>query len=187
MFAYGGIAHIGLILIGVGQASSTGLAAGLFYLLNDSVMQCLLFILAGILTHQYAVRTMDDLKDAHVRNPWILTAYLVVTIAMIGLPPTGGFFGKWYIVLAAIESENYVAVAAVVLTTLLTLAYFVRVLEKLYRGARDTGPVGSPAEPALALPLRIGLAAPTAAIIGLGLFSDRIVTILLAATEGLGL
>ena len=187
MFAYGGIAHIGLILIGVGQASSTGLAAGLFYLLNDSVMQCLLFILAGILTHQYGVRTMDDLKDAHVRNPWILTAYLVVTIAMIGLPPTGGFFGKWYIVLAAIESENYVAVAAVVLTTLLTLAYFVRVLEKLYRGARDTGPAGSTAEPPLALPLRIGLAAPTAAIIGLGLFSDRIVTILLAATEGLGL
>ncbi|MDA0205789.1 MAG: proton-conducting transporter membrane subunit [Acidobacteria bacterium] len=187
MFAYGGIAHIGLILVGVGQASHTGLAGGLFYLINDAVMQCVLFIWAGVLAHQYGVRTIEDLKNAQVRNPWILGSFLVVTIGMIGLPPTGGFFGKWYIVLAAVESQNYIALAAVVVTTLLTLAYFVRVLEKLYRGARDTGTSSSVAEPVMSLSFRVGIAVPTAAIIGLGLFSDRIVTILLAATSGLGL
>ena len=187
MFAYGGLAHIGLILIGVGQASHTGLAGGLLYLVNDAVMQCLLFVMAGILTHQYGVRTLDDLKDAQVRSPWILGAFLVAMLSMIGLPPTGGFFGKWYIVLAAVENQNYVALAAIVVTTLLTLAYFVRVLEKLYRGARDTVAGGSVAEPPMALSFRVGLAAPTVAIIGLGLFSDRIVKILLAATGELGL
>jgi len=187
MFAYGGLAHIGLILIGVGQTSHTGLAGGLLYLVNDAVMQCLLFVMAGILTHQYGVRTLDDLKDAQVRSPWILGAFLVAMLSMIGLPPTGGFFGKWYIVLAAVENQNYVALAAIVVTTLLTLAYFVRVLEKLYRGARDTVAGGSVAEPPMALSFRVGLAAPTVAIIGLGLFSDRIVKILLAATGELGL
>jgi multicomponent Na+:H+ antiporter subunit D len=106
---------------------------------------------------------------------------------MIGLPPTGGFFGKWYIVLAAVESQNYIAVGAVVVTTLLTLAYFVRVLEKLYRGARDTVGGALAPEPQMALPFRVGIAAPTVAIIGLGLFSDRIVKVLLAATGELGL
>jgi multicomponent Na+:H+ antiporter subunit D len=187
MFAYGGLAHIGLILIGVGQASRTGLAAGLFYLINDAVMQCVLFILAGVLAHQYGARTIDDLKNAQVRSPWILGSFLVVTIGMIGLPPTGGFFGKWYIVLAAVESQNYIAVAAVIVTTLFTLAYFLRVLEKLYRGARDTVANGSAAEPVMSLSFRVGIAAPTAAIIGLGLFSDRIVTLLLVATTRLGL
>lgn len=187
MFAYGGIAHIGLILVGIGQDSHTGLAGGLFYLINDAVMQCTLFLLVGILFQRYGVQTLDDIKTAQVRDPWILAAFMVATISMIGLPPTGGFFGKWYIVLAAVEGQNYVAVAAVVITTLLTLAYFIRVLERLYRGAREAGAVAPSAESPMPLPFRVGIALPTVAMIGLGLFSDRIVNILLVATRGLGL
>lgn len=187
IFAYGGIAHIGLILISVGQGSHTGLTGALLYLLNDAVMQCLLFILAGVLTNQYGVKTLEDLSRAQVRNPWILASFLVATISMIGLPPTGGFFGKWYIVLAAVESQNYIALGAVIITTLLTMAYFVRVLEKLYRGSR--GKTGAPevADEVMPFSFRVGIAVPTVAIIGLGLFSDRIVSILLDATRGLGL
>lgn len=187
MFAYGGIAHIGLILVGVGQGSHTGLTGGLFYLVNDAVMQCLLFILAGVLTQQYGVRTLDDLSRAQVRSPWILASFLVATISMIGLPPTGGFFGKWYIVLATVESQNYIALAAIVITTLLTMAYFVRVLEKLYRGAREETAASEVADQVMPISFRVGIAIPTIAIIGLGLFSDRIVNILLDATRGLGL
>ena len=187
MFAYGGIAHIGLILIGIGQGSHTGLTGGLFYLLNDAVMQCVLFLLAGILSNQYGVRTLDELSRAQVRSPWILGAFLVATISMIGLPPTGGFFGKWYIVLATVESQNYIALAAVIITTLLTMAYFVRVLERLYRGSREKTVKPEVADGMMPLSFRVGLAAPTIAMIGLGLFSDRIVTILLNATGGLGL
>lgn len=187
MFAYGGIAHIGLILVGIGQGSHTGLTGGLFYLVNDAVMQCTLFMLAGILFHRYGARTLEDLKNAHVRDPWILAAFLVAAISMIGLPPTGGFFGKWYIVLAAVEAQNYIALAAVIVTTLLTLAYFVRVLERLYRGAREMGGAEPAAESVMPLAFRVGIALPTAAMIGLGLFSDRIVNILLDATRGLGL
>ena len=47
MFAYGGISHIGIILIGVTQGNKTGFAGGVFYLLNDAVMQAALFFLAG--------------------------------------------------------------------------------------------------------------------------------------------
>ncbi|MFT4579806.1 MAG: multicomponent Na+:H+ antiporter subunit D, partial [Nitrospinales bacterium] len=48
MFAYGGISHIGIILIGLGQGNQTGFAGGIFYLLNDAVMQAALFFLAGV-------------------------------------------------------------------------------------------------------------------------------------------
>lgn len=188
MFAYGGIAHIGLVLIGVGQASHTGLTGGLFYLVNDAVMQCTLFILAGVVAHQYGVRTLDDLARAHVRSPWILGAFVIVGVSMIGLPPTGGFFGKWYIVLSVVEAGNYVALGAIIITTLLTLAYFVRLLERLFRGAREPGAKESVEESSpLPAAFRIGIAAPAVAIIGLGLFSDRIVNVLLNATSGLGL
>ena len=183
MFAYGGIAHVGLVLIGVGQGSHTGLTGGLFYLLNDAVMQCALFILAGVLVHQYAARTLDDLDLVNVGSPWVLGAFVVVALSMIGLPPTGGFFGKWYIVLSAVESRNYFALAAIIVTTLLTLAYFVRIWQRLFRAARKP-----PQAPDADTPLsfRAGIAALAAAIMGLGLWSDRIVNVLLDATRGLG-
>lgn len=183
MFAYGGIAHVGLVLIGVGQGSHTGLTGGLFYLLNDAVMQCTLFMLAGILAHQYAARTLDDLERMNISSPWVLGAFVVAALSMVGLPPTGGFFGKWYIVLSAVESGNYLAVAAVIVTTLVTLAYFARVLERLFRGARK-----APLVPDVETPLsfRTGLAVLSVAIMGLGLWSDRVVNVLLDATRGLG-
>ena len=181
IFAYGGIAHVGLMLIGVGQGSHTGLTAGLFYLLNDAVMQCALFLLAGVLVHQYGVRTLDDLKSVNVRSSWVLGSFVVVAVSMIGLPPTGGFFGKWYIVLSAVENRNYLALAAIIVTTLLTLAYFARVLERMFRSAPK-----SPQGPDTPLSFRASVAVLAAAIMGLGLWSDRIVSVLLEATRGLG-
>ena len=122
----------------VGQGNQTGVAGGLFYLINDAVMQCLLFILVGTVGSRYGARTLQDLGRMRLPTPWVITGFVVAAISMIGLPPTGGFFGKWYIVLGAIEKENYVAVAAVLLTTLLTMAYFIQVLDRLLRTAKRT-------------------------------------------------
>ncbi len=183
-FAYGGLAHIGLVLVGVGQGNQTGLAGGLFYLINDAVMQCLLFILAGAVGSRYGARTLQDLGRMRLPPPWVITGFVVVAISMIGLPPTGGFFGKWYIVLSAIEKENYVAVAAVLLTTLLTMAYFIQVLDRMLRDGK-TAP--GPAELVAPLPLRFSAGVLSVAIVGLGLWSDRIVQVLLHATSQLGL
>jgi len=182
MFAYGGIAHVGLILIAVGQATDRGLAGGLFYLINDAVMQGGLFILAGVIAHQYGARSIDELRAADVKCPWILGGFVVMAVSMIGLPPTGGFFGKWYIVLSAVESGNYVALAAVIITTLLTLAYLVRVMERLFRSPKEAAaPAETPPQ------FRFALAAPAFAALALGLFSDQIVNILVETTRGLGM
>ncbi len=183
-FAYGGLAHIGLALVGVGQGNQTGVAGGLFYLINDAVMQCLLFIMAGAVGWRYGARTLDDLGRTRLPTPWIITGFVVAAISMIGLPPTGGFFGKWYIVLSAIEKENYAAVAAILLTTLLTMAYFIQVLERMLRDGQ-TGP--SSPEVETPLQLRFSAGVLSVAIVGLGLWSDRIVQVLLQATSRLGL
>ena len=184
IFAYAGISHVGLVLIGAGQGNQTGLAGGLFYLANDAVMQCGLFVLAGVVAALYQARSLEDIGSARIRNPWLLSAFVVVAIGMVGLPPTGGFFGKWYILLGALEAGNYAAVAAIVVTTLLTLAYMLRILERLFRTA---GAEPVPASRSATLALRLSMAAPAAAVIGLGICSDSIVSALLDATSGLGL
>jgi len=176
MFAYGGISHIGIILMGIGQGNQTGFAGGVFYLLNDAVMQAGLFFLAGVAFHQYGVRTIDDIGRVGKQAPWFTGSLIVVALGMIGLPPTGGFFGKWYIILGALQADNYVSVAAVLLATLLTLAYFVKLFEAMFRKT-TTPPEVQFDEIPLSLKLPLGITA--AAVMIMGLLSSPIVQLLL--------
>ena len=176
MFSYGGISHIGIIIIGIGQGNPTGFIGGIFYLLNDAVMQAALFYIAGLAFCQYGVRTIDDLGRVGKQAPWLTGSLIVVAIGMIGLPPTGGFFGKWYIILGALEAGNYVSVAAVVLSTLLTLAYFVKLFECIFRQSSTQSDVQFGEVP---FSSKLSLGVTSAAIIILGIFSAPIVQLLL--------
>ena len=176
MFACGGISHIGIILIGIGQGNQTGFVGGIFYLLNDAVMQAALFFIAGVAFYQYGVRTIDDLGRVGKQAPWLTGSLIVVALGMIGLPPTGGFFGKWNIILGALEASNYVSVAAVLLATLLTLAYFVKLFEGIFRQT-STGFDLQFGEFPLSFKMTLGVT--SAAIMLLGLFSSPIVQLLL--------
>ena len=176
MFAYGGISHIGIILIGIGQGNQTGFVGGIFYLLNDAVMQAGLFFIAGVAFFQYGVRTIDDLGRVGKQAPWLTGSLVVVALGMIGLPPTGGFFGKWYIILGALEAGDYVSVAAVLLSTLLTLAYFVKLFESIFRQTSTQLDVQFDGVP---FSSKLSLGVTSAAIIILGLFSAPMVQLLL--------
>ena len=101
---------------------------------------------------------------------------IIVALGMIGLPPTGGFFGKWNIILGAIEAGNYFSVAAVVFSTLLTLAYFVKLFEGIFRQT-STRLDTQFSEIPLSFKLTLGIT--SAAILLLGLFSSPIVELLL--------
>ena len=176
MFAYGGISHIGIILIGIGQGNQTGFVGGIFYLLNDAVMQAALFFLAGVAFCHYGVRTIDDIGRVGKQAPWLTGSLVVIALGMVGLPPTGGFFGKWNIILGALEADNYVSVAAVLLATLLTLAYFVKLFEGIFRQTSTRLDVQFGEIP---LSFKMTLGVTSAAIMLLGLFSSPIVQLLL--------
>jgi multicomponent Na+:H+ antiporter subunit D len=184
MFAYGGISHIGIILIGIGQGNQTGFAGGIFYLLNDAVMQAGLFFIAGVAFFLYGVRAINDIGSVGKKVPWLTGSLIVVALGMIGLPPTGGFFGKWYIILGALEAGNYVSVAAVLLSTLLTLAYFVKLFEGIFRQSSTQSDVQFGEIP---FSFKMTLGVTSAAILILGIFSAPMVQLLLnhALPQGL--
>jgi len=178
MFAYGGLSHIGLIVIGVSLGNPTGFAGGVFYLINDAVMQTALFFFAGAAIYQFGARTIDDLGCLRGQAPWMTGGLIIMSMSMVGFPPTGGFFGKWYIILGALEAQNYFAVGAVIVSTILTLAYFIKLFECLFHKTPVPSGIylgkGS-------LSLKVSVGTVSAALIILGLWSDPIVGFLLAS------
>ncbi len=184
MFAYGGVSHIGLTLMGLTMTNRTGFAGGLFYLVTDAVMQAALFFFAGAVLCGSGVRTLSELPMARRHRPWVHATLIITALSMIGIPPTGGFFGKWYIVLGALETGNYVAVLAIVSATLLTLAYFSRVIEGLFLTSTSE-PEAS--DPGLPWPMHLSMGVLSAMILLLGLLSDQAIALILrfAIPEGL--
>jgi multicomponent Na+:H+ antiporter subunit D len=183
MFAYGGISHIGLILIGVSQGNQTGFAGGMFYMINDAVMQAAAFFIAGAAIYRHGARTVEEWASLR-GSPWLIGALIILAMSMIGIPPTGGFFGKWYIMLGAIEARNYLAVGAVVVATLLTMAYFQKLFVSIFRD-RPTSSSGTSVETHLSL--RVSLGVTSAAIIVLGLCSDPIIKLFRDTAASVGL
>jgi multicomponent Na+:H+ antiporter subunit D len=183
MFAYGGISHIGLILIGVSLGNQTGFAGGMFYMINDAFMQAGAFFIAGAAIYLHGARTVEDWASLRHGSPWMIGALIILAMSMIGIPPTGGFFGKWYIMLGAMEAGNYLAVGAVVVATLLTMAYFQRLFLSIFRN--EASSIAARVETHFSL--RVSLGVTSAAIIFLGLCSDPIVKFFRETAASIGL
>ncbi|WP_447974546.1 complex I subunit 5 family protein [Nitrospira sp. Kam-Ns4a] len=172
MFAYAGVSHLGLVVLGISQGTPTGLAGGVFYLIVDAVMQAGLFFFAGAAIRQCGASELDALARMRGGMAWTRTLLVLTGVSMVGFPPTGGFFGKWYLVLGALEARNYAAVMVILVVTLVTLAYFAKVFARVF-----LEPAPAEAQPAAEVPwpMRLSMGIVIAGILGLGLFSDAII------------
>ncbi len=97
-----------------------------------------LFFAAGAIYTASKKTELHQLKGIGRRMPWTMTAFTIGALSMIGLPPTGGFVSKWYVLGGALAAENLVAVTAIILSTLLNAAYFLPILHAAWLQEADS-------------------------------------------------
>lgn len=176
MLAYSSVSHFGLVITGVAIANETAATGGLIHLVGHGIMKGGLFLAVGIFATVAGARRVDDLAGLGTRLPVTSAAFAILAFSMVGVPPAIGFPGKWNIVVGAVEGGEWAVAVVVVASTLLTLGYFGRLVERLYfaeaEPASETGPEvvadgGRGIEPS-ALMLAIVVVATVVAV-GLGL------------------
>jgi multicomponent Na+:H+ antiporter subunit D len=141
-------------------------------------MKSCLFLVAGGIRYQTGLHEIPHFAGLGRKMPLMMAGFTVAALSMVGIPPTAGFFSKWYLVLGGIEAGNWVFVAVILASSLLTAVYFFRMIEKLF--ATPSG--GDPAvEQAKEPPARILTPIITLAtgIIVLGLINALIVSYVL--------
>ena len=132
LLAYSSVSQMGYILLGFSLANTSGLTGALFHILNHAVMKgCLFLAVGGVLWRTGGV-TVDDFVGMGRRQPLAMAALTVGALSMVGLPPTAGFFSKWYLVQGSIESGQWIFVVAIATSSFLSAAYFFRLLERIY-------------------------------------------------------
>ena len=132
MLAYSSVAQFGLVVAGFAVVNETATLGGLVHLVGHGVMKAGLFVAVGALATVAGGRTVDDLAGMADRAPVVSAAFAALAFALVGVPPAVGFAGKWHIVLGAVEAGRWLVAGVAVVSTLLTLAYFARVVERLY-------------------------------------------------------
>lgn len=133
MLAYSSVSQIGYIGLGIGLANPMGLTGALLHVLNHGMMKACLFLVSGNFRVSLGHSNIDKF-DANVRSqlPWTTAAFTVGAMAMIGIPPTVGFFSKWYLALGTIADKKWFFLGVILLSSLLNAIYFFRVIEKIY-------------------------------------------------------
>jgi multicomponent Na+:H+ antiporter subunit D len=132
MLAYSSISQFGLIVGAIAVANGTALTGATIHLVGHAVMKGGLFLTCGLIATATGARTVEEYEGLAERVPLAAGAFAVLALAMVGVPPAVGFVGKWYIALGAVEAEAWTLAVVILVSTLLTLAYFLRVLERMY-------------------------------------------------------
>ena len=133
MFAYSGVAHAGYLLIGVGANSQDGMASLLFYLgvylfMNIGVFAIVL-IMEGEGNEGNSIFRFKGLAKNH---PLLAAAMSLFMVSLAGFPPTAGFFGKFYVFMAAIKQGYILITIMAIIATLISVYFYLRIIVMMY-------------------------------------------------------
>ena len=171
LLAYSSVGQMGLVALGAGVANAPGMTGAVLHIANDALMKGALFLAAGIALLRFGVREVSDLSRLRGRAPWTSAVVAVAGLSLIGIPPLGGFFGKWYVLNGTLADGRWALTAAFVVGSLATVGYVLRLIEPLFFTAAS-GDEGQREGSAPAL-VACGLLALLVILIGIG--NERIV------------
>lgn len=148
MLAYSSIAHAGYIMIAVASSvgSPDGISAALFYMFAYLFTNLGAFAIVIAVERQLNVGVMlDDYKGLARRSPWLALAMAYFMLSLTGVPPTGGFSGKFYVFRAAIEADLLWLAIIGVVTSVISGYYYLRVVFFMYMYEGESVAVTRPA------------------------------------------
>jgi multicomponent Na+:H+ antiporter subunit D len=129
MLCYIVVAEVGYIVGGVGLANTTAMKGAILHILNDAVMTAGLFTVAGIVMYKVRSHNLSDFKGLFRRMPITMAAFVVGALSIIGVPPTCGFFSKWYLIQGAVIAGQWAFVVALLGSSLINVILFFRIIE----------------------------------------------------------
>ncbi|GAB7080070.1 proton-conducting transporter transmembrane domain-containing protein [Megalodesulfovibrio paquesii] len=123
------LSEVGYMVGGAWLGTRLGFTGAALHLVGDALMTVTVFLAAACLTQQLGRTQLSELKGAFGKMPVTMGAMAVGAMAMIGVPPTCGFYSKWYLLRAGIEQGQTAYVIALLLSSLVNVVLFFRIFE----------------------------------------------------------
>jgi multicomponent Na+:H+ antiporter subunit D len=128
LLAYSTIAQLSYVVMAAAVLKPLAEIGAAIHMVAHAFGKITLFFAAGAIYVASRKTEIHQLRGIGLRMPITMTAFTIGALSMIGVPPTGGFVSKWYILAGAFQASNYVAVATIILSTVLNAAYFLPII-----------------------------------------------------------
>ncbi|MCE5294488.1 MAG: NADH-quinone oxidoreductase subunit N [Chlamydiales bacterium] len=131
-FAYSGISHAGFLLIPLAAGTAGSIESMLFYIVVYTLATLGCFLCLSVIDDKPEGIQMDDIKGLFTTSPTIACIFSLCLLTLGGIPPTIGFFAKFYLLQVAYSAGYYALVVVGLLTTILAAFYYLRIVALLF-------------------------------------------------------
>jgi len=159
LLAYSTIAQLSYVVMATAILKPLAEIGASIHIVAHAFGKITLFFAAGAIYTAAKKTELHQLRGIARRMPWTMGAFTIGALSMIGVPPTGGFVSKWYILAGAFEADNYVAIATIIASTALNAAYFLPIIYMAWFLKEDTPPVNDHGEAPFAAVLALTITA----------------------------
>lgn len=167
MLAYSSVAQAGYVMIALLTFTEQAAGAAMFYLLMYVITNIAAFGAVVMVSNITGAEEMEDLYGLSRRAPYLAIAMMLAILSLGGIPPTAGFFGKFFIFKAAVDAGLWWLAMIGILFAFISLYYYLNVLKYIYLYRSDNDDVPVP----MSRSAKVGMALSALGILYLGIFA----------------
>jgi NADH-quinone oxidoreductase subunit N len=139
MFAYSTITHMGFMLLGLISGGIEGYGSAMFYTVVYMIMSLGAFGMIMMMSRAgFEADTLNDFKGLNQRSPWLAFMMMLLMLSMAGIPPTVGFYAKFSVLNAIIQTGHTWLAVVAVLFSLIGAFYYLRIIKLMYFDAPES-------------------------------------------------
>ncbi|MGZ5245749.1 MAG: NADH-quinone oxidoreductase subunit N [Flavitalea sp.] len=138
--AFSSIAQVGFILVGISGSSQMGSSSVVYFVLIYVFSNLAAFGVISLVSTMTGKESISDYKGFYQTNPmlsWILT---IALFSLAGVPPTAGFFGKFFLLIAGAGKGNYLFITIAALNIIISFYYYLRIVKAIFMDT-NTNPI----------------------------------------------
>ena len=153
LLAFSSIAQVGFLLIGLSAHTQTGATSVLFFLIIYLFSNLAAFGVISVLSAEYGIEEIQQLSGLYSTHPFLSWVLALSLFSLAGIPPTAGFFGKFFLLLSGANKGNYWVIAIAAINMVISLYYYLRVVKTIFMNH----PVCTMKNKPLAFPVKLAL------------------------------
>jgi len=123
--AYSTVSQLGYITIGALLAAPAGVIGGTMHIATHAFGKITLFFCAGAILVSLHKSNISEMRGIGRQMPLTMIAFFIGSLSIIGLPPTAGTWSKWFLLMGSIDTEQYIIMLALMISSLLNIAYLI--------------------------------------------------------------
>ena len=135
--AFSSIAQVGFILIGISGSSQEGTASVVYFILIYVFSNLAAFGVISLVSAATGKENISDFKDFYQTNPLLSWILAIALFSLAGVPPTAGFFGKFFLLMAGAAKGNYWLISIAALNMVISFYYYLRVVKAIFMDTND--------------------------------------------------